>query len=247
MGFAELVRVLRARCPWDMAQTHRSLVRHLLEETYEAMEALEALGDDPAAAGPAAAAHAEEELGDLLCQIFFHATLAEEEGLFNLADVAENVRAKLVARHPHVFGDVEAATPDAVVANWERLKQAEKGRDHLFDGVPAAMPALARAAKAERKLASVGLGVDVTGAPAPPGGAGDGAGGGERGGEALLALARALAHEGEDPEALLRRALDDLASVVRRVEAAVGEHASDLGGLDPERRLALWVEALDGR
>ena len=89
MRFAELVRVLRERCPWDREQTHGSLVRHLLEETYEAIEAIEALGDDPAGASPAAAAHVSEELGDLLCQVFFHATLAEEEGLFNLADVAE--------------------------------------------------------------------------------------------------------------------------------------------------------------
>ena len=93
---AELVRVLRERCPWDREQTHQSLLPHLLEETYEAMEALEALGGDPADA-PELAAHVSEELGDLLCQVLFHATLAEEEGLFNLADVAREVHDKLVA------------------------------------------------------------------------------------------------------------------------------------------------------
>lgn len=141
--FAELVRVLRERCPWDREQTHGSLVRHLLEETYEAIEAIEMLGDDPAGAPPAVAEHVCEELGDLLCQVFFHATLAEEEGLFSLADIARGVHDKLVVRHPHVFGDVTAATPGAVVANWERIKQSEKRRTHLFEGVPAAMPALA--------------------------------------------------------------------------------------------------------
>ena len=104
-----------------------------------------------------------EELGDLLCQVLFHATLAEEEGLFNLAEVARNVHDKLVARHPHVFGDVTATTAGAVLANWERNKQAEKKRTHLFEGIPAAMPALARAAKAERKLASLDLGWPATG------------------------------------------------------------------------------------
>ena len=132
----ELVRVLRDRCPWDREQTHHSLVPHLLEETYEAMEAIEGLGDDPAGAPPAAAAHVSEELGDLLCQVLFHATLAEEEGLFNLADVARSVHDKLVVRHPHVFGDVTATTPGAVLANWERNKHAEKQRTHLFEGIP---------------------------------------------------------------------------------------------------------------
>ena len=95
--------------------------------------------------------------------MLFHATLAEEEGLFNLADVARKVHDKLVARHPHVFGDVVATSPGAVLANWERNKQTEKRRTHLFEGIPVAMPALARAAKAERKLASFELGWAVTG------------------------------------------------------------------------------------
>ncbi len=94
---AELVRVLRDRCPWDREQTHHSLVQHLLEETYEAMEAIELLGDDPAGAPAAVASHVSEELGDILCQVLFHAMLAEEEGLFNLADVARGVHDKLVA------------------------------------------------------------------------------------------------------------------------------------------------------
>ena len=270
--FAELVRVLRERCPWDREQTHGSLVRHLLEETYEAIEAIEMLGDDPAGAPPAVAEHVCEELGDLLCQVFFHATLAEEEGLFSLADIARGVHDKLVVRHPHVFGDVTAATPGAVVANWERIKQSEKRRTHLFEGVPAAMPALARAAKTERKMSSVDLGWPETGPEAgalvtslrallrlaePSRGAGaattagsaaaagtaTAAGTAEAAGALLLAMARLVAHLGEDPEALVRQALDRLGARVARLECAAGDDGADLGALDPARRLDLWRSA----
>jgi len=245
-----LVRVLRSRCPWDREQTHRSLTRHLLEETYEAIEAIDALGDDPQVAPVPAVAHAEEELGDLLCQVFFHATLAEEEGLFTLGDVARNVHDKLVARHPHVFGDVDATTADAVVTNWERIKQAEKKRTHLFEGVPKAMPALARAAKAERKLSSVGLGWEQTGRSdlglvaavedlVAAGGIDP-----DAAGAVLLDLARYLAHAGHDPEALVREALGELASWVVAIERAAGGDGADLGALDPEVRLALWRAAV---
>jgi len=253
MRLVELVKVLRERCPWDREQTHRSLVRHLLEESYEAIEAIESLGDDPAVASAAAASHASEELGDLLCQVLFHATLAEEEGLFDLEDVAREVHDKLVARHPHVFGDVSATTPGAVVANWERIKQAEKGRSHLFEGVPAAMPALARAAKAERKLASVELGWPETG---PDAGALvaalagvlklvdiDGGVDGQTSaaaGALLLDLARLIAHRGEDPESLARQALDRLAVTVAAVESAAEDSGTDLGGMNPAHRRELW-------
>jgi len=257
MRLVELVRVLRERCPWDREQTHGSLVRHLLEECYEAIEAIESLGDDPALAPAAAVSHAAEELGDLLCQVLFHARLAEEEGLFALEDVAREVHDKLVARHPHVFGDVTATTPDAVVANWERIKQAEKGRTHLFDGVPVAMPALARAAKAERKLASVNLGWPETG---PDAGAlvaalagvlklVDVNGGVDvetsaAAGALLLDLARLIAHRGQDPESLARQALDRLAVTVAAVESAAGDSGTDLGAMDPAHRLELWRSAV---
>ncbi|MGA3216117.1 MAG: SAM-dependent methyltransferase [Acidimicrobiales bacterium] len=256
---AELVRVLRERCPWDREQTHHSLVQHLLEETYEAMEAIEGLGQDPAGASPEAAEHVSEELGDILCQVLFHATLAEEEGLFNLADVARKVHDKLVARHPHVFGDVVATSPGAVLANWERNKQTEKRRTHLFEGIPVAMPALARAAKAERKLASFELGWAVTGLDA---GAfvtalagllrlteSDGPVDEETAaalGALLLEEARLAAHRGLDPETLVRQALDRLGLKVAAVEKAAGEARSageegaGLGALDPSRRLQLW-------
>jgi tetrapyrrole methylase family protein/MazG family protein len=147
--FAQLVRTLRERCPWDRQQTHRSLTRHLLEETYEVLEAIDEL--------PAGYPHLEEELGDLLFQVAFHATLAAEKGWFTLADVAAGVHDKLVARHPHVFGDVEAATAEAVMENWEQIKRREKGRSSAMDGVPGALPALLYADKVQRRAASVGF------------------------------------------------------------------------------------------
>ena len=141
-ALGELVRRLRRDCPWDREQTHASLARHLLEESYEVLDAIAALPPDDAAPPPGddAVAHFCEELGDLLFQVFFHAGLAAEEGWFTLADVARGVHDKLVFRHPHVFGSVVADTPDAVAANWEVLKKAEKGRSQRHRGRPRPCP-----------------------------------------------------------------------------------------------------------
>ena len=182
MALDELVRTLRERCPWDRRQTHASLGRHLLEESYEVLEAIDAVaavdggtnagiesgegdgeGDGKSGEGDgldveaAAVAHLEEELGDLLFQVYFHATLAAEEGRFTLADVARGVHDKLVSRHPHVFGDVTAETADEVATNWEAIKKTEKGRTSVTEGIPAALPALALAAKLQRKATAIGM------------------------------------------------------------------------------------------
>ena len=123
-------------CPWDNAQTHDSLRPHLLEETYEVLEAI-AAGDS---------AELCEELGDLMMQIVLHAKLAEQAGEFTLDDVSEGIRAKLVRRHPHVFGDGTANTPKLVEGAWEQLKARERPhRESVLDGVPKTLPALARA------------------------------------------------------------------------------------------------------
>ena len=111
------------------------------------LEALDAVGDGGPDTDPEAYAHLEEELGDLLFQIVFHATLATEAGAFALADVARGIHDKLVHRHPHVFGEVEVDGADEVVANWEQIKKAEKGRESVFDGIPADLPALLYALK----------------------------------------------------------------------------------------------------
>jgi tetrapyrrole methylase family protein/MazG family protein len=157
---ADLVETLRAQCPWDRAQTHGSLMPHLLEESYEVLDALREL--DVAVGGEtdvvaASAAHLQEELGDLLFQIVFHARLAEESGSFTLAEVARGVYDKLVHRHPHVFGDVVATSPEKVIANWEEIKREEKGRSSVTEGIPTDLPSLLLSTKLQRKALSVGL------------------------------------------------------------------------------------------
>jgi tetrapyrrole methylase family protein / MazG family protein len=175
----ELVHTLRERCPWDREQTHGSLARHLLEEAYEVLEAIDSVaaidaagsgargvdvrpgepggGHAPVGPGEPAVAHLEEELGDLLFQVYFHARLAAEAGRFDLADVARGVHDKLVSRHPHVFGDAAADTAAEVMANWEVRKLSEKNRSSVTEGIPEALPALALAAKLQRKALAVGM------------------------------------------------------------------------------------------
>ena len=150
---------LRAECPWDQEQTHASLTRHLLEEAYEALDALEELVrvEGAGADDGAATAHVEEELGDLLFQIVFHAKLGDEEGRFNLATVADGVRDKLIGRHPHVFGDVQVSGSEEVAARWEVLKRDEKGRASITDGIAWQLPALTLYTKLVRKAVLVNL------------------------------------------------------------------------------------------
>ena len=192
--FEELVRVLRERCPWDREQTHASLRRHLLSEAHELLEALDARAAHPDSEPVAADDDLlEEELGDLLFQIGFHSRLAAERGAFTLADVARRIHDKLVSRHPHVFGDVEAADTSAVMANWEAIKRAEKNRASAMDGLPASLPALLLALAVQKRAASAGLD-PLTGGPKKT--AGPGASDPEGGGleaacaEAADALAR---------------------------------------------------------
>jgi MazG family protein len=154
---SELVTTLRRECPWDRRQSHASLAPHLLEETYEALDAIEALASSGADADPRIVADFEEELGDVLFQVFFHSELASEEGRFTLADVSRNIHDKLVSRHPHVFGDAEAQTARDVAARWEVLKRSEKKRKGVSDSVPHSMPSLALAGKLLKKADSLAL------------------------------------------------------------------------------------------
>jgi tetrapyrrole methylase family protein / MazG family protein len=152
-GLVTLMDTLRERCPWDQAQTHASLMPHLVEESYEVLDALGGVQEGDADA----AAHLQEELGDLLFQIVFHARLADEAGEFDLADVARGVHDKLVHRHPHVFGDVAVDNAAQVASNWEAIKKSEKGRSSVTEGIPAGLPALMLATKLARKGRAVGL------------------------------------------------------------------------------------------
>ena len=149
-----LMDTLRERCPWDRVQTHASLMPHLVEECYEVLDALSAVA---AAEDARAPVHLEEELGDLLFQIVFHARLADEEGQFDLAGVARTVHDKLVHRHPHVFAGTDAGSADQVLSNWEAIKKTEKGRASVTEGIPTGMPALMLTSKLARTARSVGL------------------------------------------------------------------------------------------
>lgn len=146
-----LMRRLRAPggCPWDAEQTHESLTRYLLEETYEVIEAIETRSPELL----------KEELGDLLLQPVFHAAIAEETGAFTMADVIGTLCDKLVRRHPHVFGGMEIRDSSAQIENWERIKKAEKGeeRSSALSGVPPQLPALLKAQKITEKAARVGF------------------------------------------------------------------------------------------
>lgn len=135
-------------CPWDAEQTHASLAKHLLEETHEVLEAIDA--DDPV--------RLQDELGDLLLQVVFHAEISREGGGFDADDIAQGITEKLIRRHPHVFGDVVADTADVVLTNWEKIKEDEKGGPTpIDDDIPATLPALARASKVQRRAAGSGF------------------------------------------------------------------------------------------
>ncbi|HVR33598.1 MAG TPA: nucleoside triphosphate pyrophosphohydrolase [Acidimicrobiia bacterium] len=157
-GAVQTMFRLRRECPWDRTQTHESLVRYLLEETAELTDAIAATAGDPDDLG--AFAEVEEELGDVLLQVLFHAAIAEQGGAFDITDVAETLRRKLVRRHPHVFGEVDAADAETVKANWDEIKAAEKGGGtpgSALAGVPSSLGSLARAAELQRKAATVGF------------------------------------------------------------------------------------------
>lgn len=219
----EIVDTLRTSCPWDRQQTHESLLRYLLEEAYEAAEAIEE--GDPAAL--------REEIGDVLFQVLFHARVAAErpaaDGGFTIDDVADTLAAKLIRRHPHVFGSVTVSSADEVNANWEEIKKAERAAKaesgdaaapSVLDGVPFGQPALSLAAQLQRRAARAGFSADDPGA-----GSGDSSGADDTeaavGEELMRVVARASA-VGVDPELALRTAARRFADQVRAWEQPPG-------------------------
>lgn len=148
----EIMRILRAPggCPWDIEQTHKSIRKNLIEETYEVVEAID--NEDMTLL--------REELGDLLLQVVFHAQIAKENGYFNFDDVCNDVCKKLIIRHPHIFADVEADTSEKVLENWDKIKMKEKQQKtpvETMDSVSRALPSLMRAEKLASKAAKAGL------------------------------------------------------------------------------------------
>ncbi|MFE7523701.1 nucleoside triphosphate pyrophosphohydrolase [Streptomyces halstedii] len=197
--FLDLVQVMdrvRTECPWTSGKTHQGLAKYAIEEAYELVEAIEA-GDRE---------ELREELGDVLLQVVFHARIAEEDPdePFAVDDVAATIVDKLIRRHPHVFGEETAATPEDVHAHWLRTKAVEKRRDSATDGVPLGQPALALAAKLGSRARQAGVGV-----PLP---AGDSLG------HRLLALAVRAEADGTDPEAALRAAARAYRNAIRAAE-----------------------------
>lgn len=144
--FVDVVYRLRKQCPWDKEQTHQSLRRCLLEESYEVLEAIDK--NDKV--------ELKKELGDLILQVIFHSILGEETGDFTLKDVLEGETAKLIYRHPHVFGEIKDIDSSQVKTNWEKLKMKE-GRESVIDGIPAELPALFKAYRIQEKASKIGF------------------------------------------------------------------------------------------
>jgi len=246
--FEELVRVmaqLRAPggCPWDREQTHRSLRPYLLEEAYEALEAVDA-EDWP---------RLSDELGDVLLQVVFHAQLASERGDFDVEDVCEKIVTKLKRRHPHVFADSVADTPDEVIDRWEKLKREEVGyeeRESAIDGVPEILPALQRAYKLQKRASRAGFDwPEISGPRAKVDeelrevdeAEGDAAVEDEIG-DLLFAVVNLARFLDVEPEGALRRANERFSRRFRAVEEQAGG-SERLREMDLEEMDVLWERA----
>jgi tetrapyrrole methylase family protein/MazG family protein len=241
----DLVRVMhRLRgpdgCPWDREQTHQSLGRHLLEETHETLEAIDSGDPD----------RLRDELGDVLLQVVFHAEMARQDGTFDVDDVAEGVVAKLIRRHPHVFGDVEVDSAAQVLVNWEHIKKEEKGEHPVDAEIPATLPALARAAKVQRRAAGAGLDWRTREAAlakvreeleeldeAPPDRAE------EELGDVLFAVASLARKLNVDPESSLRKAVGRFAERFERMKATADAEGINLEDLSEDELLSRFRAA----
>ena len=241
----DIVKVLRAPggCQWDAQQTHESIRRNFLEEAYEVAEAIDQQSTE----------HLQEELGDVLLQVVFHTSIEEEEGRFNLDDVANGVCQKLIFRHPHVFGDVTVSSTGEILANWEELKKKEKGQATQADAVDAvarSLPALWRAEKVQKKAAKVGFDWDsVDGAvdklseelgevKEAIAGHGDPA---EELGDLLFTAVNVARFLKVDPEDALQAACDKFAARFRRVEEAVTAQGKQMEDMSLTELDDIWI------
>ena len=250
VGAITAMRRLRVECPWDRRQTHDSLAPYAVEETFELLEAISHLPPGSPGEGEPdypAYAEVEEELGDLLLQVIFHANLASEVGAFDVEDVAETLRRKLVHRHPHVFGDTQVEGAEEVMANWWAIKEAAKPTGSRMDGIPGSIPGLERAIELQQRAARVGFDwpdarsvvgdveeeldelVEVIDRPEAA----------DELGDLLFAVANLARHLDVGPEMALRRANARFESRFRRME----ELEEDLKSADLARLDALWEQA----
>ncbi|MDA0298086.1 MAG: nucleoside triphosphate pyrophosphohydrolase [Actinobacteria bacterium] len=252
----QLARTLLEQCPWDREQTHDSLIKHLIEETYEVVDAIEALDTNDPATDEALI----EELGDLLYQVEFHATIAEQQGRFSMADVARSIHDKLVRRHPHVFGDVVANSANDVVQTWDDVKRAEKksadgaSSASTFTGVAKSGPSLQYATKIQKRAADVGFdwpnadgafekiieesaeirqAVALNSDPETVR---------MELGDLLFSVVNLSRHLGHDAEQALRRASDKFRHRFEQVEQLALSRSIDLANAPLEQLDALWDE-----
>jgi len=228
-------------CPWDRVQTLESLKPCVLEETYELLAAMDRPEDK---------ANHVEELGDVLLQVMFQCVMAEQEGRFSFDDVANAISDKLVHRHPHVFGDVDARTPEAVLRNWEQIKQLEhkkETRHSALDGVPSTLPSLLKAQRSQEKAARVGF--DWKDASGPRAKIDeelkelDAAKGDDvkrEFGDVLFSLCNLARHLKIDAESALELSTSKFARRFRGVEAAARSEGRDLKSMTLDEMDALW-------
>ncbi len=247
-------------CPWDREQTHQTLRTYLIEEAYEVLEALES-GDDK---------KFQDELGDLLLQVVFHAELAREDGRFDISDVIEAIHRKLVRRHPHVFGKVRARTSADVLKNWEQLKAAERDEASpsqsraqrpakassasLLEGIPKTLPAVLEANQLTRRASRIGFDwEDFAGLAAKLGeetaelreaaGSADARRQEEEAGDLLFVAVNVARHLGVDPEIALKRANRKFAARFRAMEEAAAHSGRALADVPRAEMEALWDAA----
>lgn len=245
----EIMRLLRSPdgCPWDREQTHESIRSDFLEETHEALEAINN-GD---------AAALEEELGDVLLQVVFHSRIEEEKGVFSFADVVDGICKKLIVRHPHVFGQVTVDSTGQVLQNWDAIKRETKGgktQAELLSAVPRSLPALMRAGKVQNRARRVGFDwPDISGALEALDSesaelkealaSGDAAAIEEEMGDLLFSAVNVSRFAGTDAEQALTRSTDKFVRRFAVVEKLAAERGIDMAAAGIEKLDELWAEA----
>ena len=243
-----IMRILRAPdgCPWDRVQTHESIRQNFIEETYEAVEAIDK-GDSPLL---------KEELGDVLMQVIFHSLMEEEAGRFDFNDVCNDVCQKLIIRHPHVFGNIEADTPEEVLKNWDAIKmqtKSQKSTADSVDDVARSLPALMRAQKVQKRSAKSGMdfrSAEEAAQKVPEEqrelfaaiDSGDKARIEEELGDLLFSVVNIARFAGVDAEQALYRSTDKFAKRFRAVEALAQERGIDMKNAPDSLIDSLWEE-----